>query len=419
MNFKDELMEAQKFCSAMEEIIPSHAPYRVWDIHIFDLVQAMNRVLILAWKQKRLGKCQESTKVNSSLPYFNKLAKIRDHGSLISRQYLMNSTATQFAYDDSNKLVSVNQTSGESASYTWLAGTDLRVSSSSSNGPTSYFVYDGENEVEILAQDKSPLSTIISIPDSYDEKLYSLQNDGSNQKIQSYLLDHLNSVRALEIDTANTSPEQEFSYYAFGGLRQGDPLQNMDFSYTGRPLDTISDLHYYRGRFYDSCTGTFTQIDPLQDGPNWYAYVGGNPINLNDPSGYGAAGAIAGGFAGAAIGGAIAGPPGSIIGRVIGSRAGSFCEDKAFPAKKEKEEEEPSKCAPCVPPVGSMGYGPLDDGKEHFDSASKQYLKPHRHVCQMNQDPKSCLCFWNYQRKLAISDIKPEGWFFVPTCNSR
>ena len=38
-------------------------------------------------------------------------------------------------------------------------------------------------------------------------------------------------------------------------------------------------------RFYDPQTGRFTQLDPIGDGLNWYAYCGGNPKNGADPWG--------------------------------------------------------------------------------------------------------------------------------------
>ena len=40
------------------------------------------------------------------------------------------------------------------------------------------------------------------------------------------------------------------------------------------------------GRYLDTDSGTFTQVDPMQDGTNWYTYVGGDPVNNRDPSGY-------------------------------------------------------------------------------------------------------------------------------------
>jgi uncharacterized protein RhaS with RHS repeats len=38
-------------------------------------------------------------------------------------------------------------------------------------------------------------------------------------------------------------------------------------------------------RFYDPEIGRFTQLDPIKDGLNWYAYCGGNPISAVDPTG--------------------------------------------------------------------------------------------------------------------------------------
>ncbi|MGE0254355.1 MAG: RHS repeat-associated core domain-containing protein [Alphaproteobacteria bacterium] len=65
--------------------------------------------------------------------------------------------------------------------------------------------------------------------------------------------------------------------------------------YTGRLLDAEtagsaaqpSGLYYYRARMYSPTLGRFLQPDPigLAGGPNLYAYVGNDPVNLVDPSG--------------------------------------------------------------------------------------------------------------------------------------
>jgi RHS repeat-associated protein len=47
---------------------------------------------------------------------------------------------------------------------------------------------------------------------------------------------------------------------------------------------------YYRARYYDPTLGRFISEDPIGlrgDGPNFYAYVMGNPIRHADPWGYG------------------------------------------------------------------------------------------------------------------------------------
>jgi len=50
-----------------------------------------------------------------------------------------------------------------------------------------------------------------------------------------------------------------------------------------------NNLYYMRARYYDANLGRFISEDPagFADGLNLYAYVGGNPIMLVDPSGLG------------------------------------------------------------------------------------------------------------------------------------
>lgn len=93
--------------------------------------------------------------------------------------------------------------------------------------------------------------------------------------------------------TTNVTPQ----YYPYGsnarsqvrqqaevGSRQGNDSNNR--YYTGqRKVDQDDALYNYNARYYSPESGIFTQPDTVQ-GINRFAYVGGNPIMNNDPSGH-------------------------------------------------------------------------------------------------------------------------------------
>ena len=134
-------------------------------------------------------------------------------------------------------------------------------------------------------------------------------NDWSNYTFHH---DHLNSVTALTGHAGST--EETTSYDAFGGmLDQSFPGTENELLFTGRQWDEDNRLYYYRARYYDPEIGRFISEDPLgfaSGDTNFYAYVGNNPVNFNDPTGNVPVplplitGAIGGGFgaAGSAIG---------------------------------------------------------------------------------------------------------------------
>jgi RHS repeat-associated protein len=59
------------------------------------------------------------------------------------------------------------------------------------------------------------------------------------------------------------------------------------FQYTGQAWVPELQMYYYKARIYAPALGRFMQTDPTgyDDGPNWYDYVGGDPVNKGDPSG--------------------------------------------------------------------------------------------------------------------------------------
>ncbi len=80
----------------------------------------------------------------------------------------------------------------------------------------------------------------------------------------------------------------EYDYDSYGRPSIIAEAVEQPYMYTGREYDRATGLYYYRARYYDPETGTFTQDDPIHFAAgdlNVSRYVGSNPVNWNDSSG--------------------------------------------------------------------------------------------------------------------------------------
>ena len=101
--------------------------------------------------------------------------------------------------------------------------------------------------------------------------------------------DHLDTVIATWDPATNNVTHH--GYHPYGTRRINTAASGTAHGYTGQRHDPTG-LSYYHARYYDPYTGRFTGPDtiiPNAANPqnlNRYAYVNGNPIRFNDPTGH-------------------------------------------------------------------------------------------------------------------------------------
>jgi len=168
-----------------------------------------------------------------------------------------------------------------------------RVEEQASGATTAYY-YDENRVIEEQVGGATEATYVYGV--SIDEAVSTERSD----ETYYYHNNSLGSVVALT--DASGSIAEQYRYDAYGDPVPASSGLGNPYMFTGRRLDTITGLYYYRNRYYSNHIGRFTTRDPLGElssegwrgpvseashimGLNLYLYANGNPINLDDPMG--------------------------------------------------------------------------------------------------------------------------------------
>jgi RHS repeat-associated protein len=207
-------------------------------------------------------------------------------GNLVSRSNRATGDVTRLSYDYRNRLVSVEEqdSSGKvlhQEQFTYDVF-DRRIAVTQ-DGTTTYTAYDQDS---VWADfDASGKVTARYLSGEHVDQLMARWQPGTGTSW--YLTDQLGTVRDIAGPTGGVI--DHIDYDSFGNvLLETAPAAGDRFKFTGRELDALSGLYYYRARYYDPHLGRFISNDPLgfdAGDANLQRYVFNRPTELRDPFG--------------------------------------------------------------------------------------------------------------------------------------
>src|SRR2546426_11884386 len=187
---------------------------------------------------------------------------------------------TSYAWDFENRLTSVTLP-GTAGTVTFKYDPFGRRIYKSSSGGTSIFAYDGDNLIEETNFSGAAVARY-SQGQNIDEPLAMLRSSTTSY----YHADGLGSVTSLSNGTGALA--QTYSFDSFGNQSASSGSLSNAFRFTGRELDSETNLYFLRARYYDQNAGTFLSEDSARFASgtyDFYTYVDNSPLNFRDPSG--------------------------------------------------------------------------------------------------------------------------------------
>ena len=183
-----------------------------------------------------------------------------------------------FTYDEENRLTSETGPATASLGYDPLG----RLTGTVINGATTNFLYSGS---KLVAEYDGSGNLIrryfhgegVDSPDIWVE----------GPTVTATNANFLVKDRQGSVIAAVNSAGLQTAVYKYGPYGEPDSWGGSRFRYTGQIEIPELALYHYKARVYDPVAGRFLQTDPIgyKDGPDWYLYTHGDPINLADSLG--------------------------------------------------------------------------------------------------------------------------------------
>ena len=198
---------------------------------------------------------------------------VRNRYTYDNEGQLAGKDTVDYTFDDAHRLV---QRGDDSFVYDGV-GNRLKAIR---NGTEFQYIYDAAGN--LLAQANS--SGQITRYYIYGTGLTAMAAGGT------YYVYHFDGTgHTVALTNASNEAVNRYTYSPYGIVLAEEQSINQPFKYAGQVgIFTEDDnLYYMRARYYDAEVGRFISEDPagFVDGPNLYAYVGGNPIGAVDPTG--------------------------------------------------------------------------------------------------------------------------------------
>ena len=209
-------------------------------------------------------------------------------GRRASKTMTSTGDVTRYSYDELGHLTRVELPTGATVEYTYDgAGRRTgRTTDGAVDGPndTAWVYGAGPAPLAALTGDGTLRATYTYGTRSWVPDAVHIQNGPETADDYVLISDHRGSVRVV-IGGITTDRSD---YDAFG-RRTGLGITIVGFGFAGGIDDLQTGLVHLGARDYDPQTGTWIEPDPIRFGggdTNLYAYVGGDPVNFVDPSGY-------------------------------------------------------------------------------------------------------------------------------------
>ena len=151
------------------------------------------------------------------------------------------------------------------------------------NGTYYRYLYHGERVLQDLTDAGGLLATYTTENDSYYGTLLHIQRATGESRFPLY--DEIGSARGLVDANGTVTDTYELDTFGRSVSSSGTTPNPYRFGGAWGYITDPSGMLQLGVRFYWPEIGGFISQDPIGDGVNWYAYVGGNPVRWADPRG--------------------------------------------------------------------------------------------------------------------------------------